>query len=409
MLNKKRGQMRTNRREFAITTALNCGLSSVGIAQGSNKPDFMVHYMPWFVARPFSKVWGWHWTMGKCDPDKVVNGRREVAAFDQPIIGPYDSADPDVLEYHLLLMKTAGIAGVIVDWYGRTDFRDYALLHQNTLKLIEVCQKFEMKLAICYEDQTITALVREGRLAKGDRERHALDELNWLARNFFTLGCYYQLDGRPLLLSFGHDGLSVEEWARVLGMLEKPLQYLSQNIRRRGAAGGFDWPSPKSGTAAAERFVMQSQSWPHAIPVIYPRFLDYYAQAGVGESYGRVEDRDGRTFDETMQFALKSQRPVLQIATWNDWGEGTVIEPGLTTGYRDLVKIRALIKNESGAKPEEDPLRLPERLFLARKKSGRENQPIQNKLDQVARWISSGQFQNAQKKLQLLGQTAVSK
>jgi hypothetical protein len=27
---------------------------------------------------------------------------------------------------------------------------------------------------------------------------------------------------------------------------------------------------------------------------------------------------------------------IIQIATWNDWGEGTVVEPSREFGYRDL-------------------------------------------------------------------------
>ena len=44
---------------------------------------------------------------------------------------PYDSADPVALEYHVALMKLAGIDGVIVDWYGMDNFNDYAL-NQST-------------------------------------------------------------------------------------------------------------------------------------------------------------------------------------------------------------------------------------------------------------------------------------
>ena len=45
--------------------------------------------------------------------------------------------DPDVIEYHLLLIKLSGIDGVIVDWYGLTDYRDYSLLHENTERLVQ--------------------------------------------------------------------------------------------------------------------------------------------------------------------------------------------------------------------------------------------------------------------------------
>ena len=77
----------------------------------------LAHYMPWYMAKPHSQLWGWHWTMGTFDPEKRENGRPTIASHYHPIIGPYDSADPDVSEYHALLMKLAGMDGVVVDWY----------------------------------------------------------------------------------------------------------------------------------------------------------------------------------------------------------------------------------------------------------------------------------------------------
>lgn len=122
-------------------------------------PLVLVHYMPWYTAKPFSDHWGWHWTMNHFDPEKEVEGKPDIASKFHPLIGPYDSGDPDVLEYHLLLMKLAGIDGVIVDWYGRADYRDYAILHRNTTRLLQQCERLKMKFVICYEDQTIPALV----------------------------------------------------------------------------------------------------------------------------------------------------------------------------------------------------------------------------------------------------------
>src|SRR5580698_882447 len=98
----------------------------------------MVYYMPWFTAKPYSSNWGWHWTMDHFNPDATnAVGQRQIASWYYPSIGPYDSSDPAVLEYHVLLMKLAGIDGVIVDWYGSDDCFDYGINNQATLKLSE--------------------------------------------------------------------------------------------------------------------------------------------------------------------------------------------------------------------------------------------------------------------------------
>lgn len=141
----------------------------------------LAHYMPWYVAKPVSQVCGWHWTMGHFDPDKKVDGKRSIASHFYPLIRLYDSGDEDVLEYHLLLMKLAGIDGGIVDWYGLQKLYDYPILHRNTQRLVEQVERLGMKVVICYEDQTIPALVKAGKLKAEDRVAHAVSEINWLA------------------------------------------------------------------------------------------------------------------------------------------------------------------------------------------------------------------------------------
>src|SRR6267154_2740750 len=139
-----------------------------GTAYGASK-DVLVYYMPWFTAKPYSDSWGWHWTMNHFNPDEVnALGQRHIASWYYPLIGPYDSSDPAVLEYHVLLMKLAGIDGVIVDWYGSANVLDYGLNNQATLKLFEFTRKAGLKFCICYEDQTVRHML-DGHYLEPDR------------------------------------------------------------------------------------------------------------------------------------------------------------------------------------------------------------------------------------------------
>ena len=76
-------------------------IAGLPAAWGGPKP-VMVHYMPWFQA-PYSLgsgKWGYHWTMNHFNPNLTnpTNGLPETASWYSPQIGPYDSADPAVLE-----------------------------------------------------------------------------------------------------------------------------------------------------------------------------------------------------------------------------------------------------------------------------------------------------------------------
>src|SRR5437870_3296184 len=88
----------------------------------TNPMKVYAHYMPWFET-PVTlggNNWGYHWTLNNRNPNIIdpTTGQRQIASHYYALIGPYASSDPDVIEYHLLLMKLSGIDGVMIDWYG---------------------------------------------------------------------------------------------------------------------------------------------------------------------------------------------------------------------------------------------------------------------------------------------------
>ena len=343
-------------------------LLGVATAAGPSPPLLLAHLMPWYEAPP-TAGWGWHWTMNHYRPDSVAAGRRPIASRFYPVIGPYHSGDEHVIEYQLLLMRLAGIDGVILDWYGHVEHLDYGVIHRNSERIVAAANRLGMKVAVCYEDRTLATLEAAGKLA-GDREAHVAAEIEWLAKAWFPLECYVRLDGKPLLLSFGHEGLDDAGWQRARARAGTPVAYVGQQHLRPGAAGGFDWPVPKRGLEAIETFATQSQSWPMRIPVAFPRFADIYAQAGVHESWGSIADDDGKTFKTSLAKAFAMQPPVIQLATWNDWGEGTVLEPSTEFGTRDLELLQAVRRRyvDPAFTPRAADLGLPQRLLELRRR-----------------------------------------
>jgi glycosyl hydrolase family 99 len=366
-------------------------------------PRILVHYMPWYEAKPHSPHWGWHWTMGAFDPDAKNADKPAIASHYRPLIGPYDSGDPDVIEYHALLIRLAGIDGVILDWYGTADYFDYASIHRHSQAFVDQAVKTGLEIAVCYEDQTIAKLVEGGRLKPSEKVEHARREIDGLQKTWFREPGYLKLDNRPVLLSFGHDGLTDDEWQRVLKGSPTAPVYLSEHARRPAAAGAFDWPVPQVGPKAQDAFYKEAKRWPAGIAVAFPRFHDIYEQAKVHKSWGAIDDNGGKTFTATLETALKSGLPLVQISTWNDWGEGTLIEPSIEFGYRDLEVVQRLrrqfIEPEFPCKP--DGLRLPLRLYKLRKAAKKRAIPVTD-LDDVARLMAKRAVQPARDRLEAI-------
>ena len=131
--------------------------------------------------------------------------------------------------------------------------------------------------------------------------------------------------------------------------------------------------------------------------VAYPRFHDIYEQAKVHPSWGNIADDEGKTFAMTLTKALKSGLPVVQISTWNDWGEGTIIEPSTEFGYRDLEVVQHARRQfiDPGFAGKAEDLRLPHRLYTLRK-AVKGQSILAGELDRIARAIkqSSGRRRN---------------
>lgn len=373
------------------------------IALAKPKPTILAHYMPWFQAKPMRKEWGWHWTMGKVDPEIVDNGRRRAAAHHHPLIGLYDSADPDVLECQTLLMKFAGIDGVLIDWYGTEDLYDYRDNHQNSLAMIAAVKKAGLKFAIVYEDQTVKNLVEKGKWTTDNAVANGNALMRWVDREWFASPSYVRLVGRPLWMVFGPQYYQDADWPKLFEGLKHRPTYLSLHYRRNTSDGAYDWPLPGGGTTGSDKhlddFYVQANDWPSAVPVAFPRFQDYYAQAGLHASWGSIDDQGGKMYETTLRRALRSRWPVVQLATWNDWGEGTQIEPSVEFGYRDLEATQRLIRESWPLAYRAEDLRLPVALFKLRKSAGDERS--KRACDAISGLLFAGKTDAARKALGL--------
>jgi hypothetical protein len=358
----------------------------------------MAHYMPWYEADPAAKQWGWHWTMNRYRPERVTNGRPEAASHYRPLLGLYDSNDEDALECHVLLMKLAGIDGVIVDWYGTEAFLDYGIIHRNTRHLVRVIEKAGLKFAVCYEDQTVPKLIAAKRLGEAEAVAHGQRLLRWLEKEWFASPAYLTLEGRPVFLVFGPQYYKNEQWEQIFAGLRRRPQFFTQLDRRvPSAVGGFGWPIPNKGTENSFReldaYYARAKTWSQQIPPAYPRFHDIYKEAGVHDSYGSIDDRAGKTYEETLERALKSRAAVTQLVTWNDWGEGTMIEPSVEFGYRDLEATQRLRRRhiEPRFRYAARDLRLPVQWFHLRQRY-RDNPAVRAKLGAA---LHAGQLDKA--------------
>ena len=251
----------------------------------------------------------------------------------------YSSHDPAVLARQIRKAKSMGISAFVVDWYGdREPFidRSYALMQS-------AAAKNNFRIAMMYDET--------------DREEGATDEAvadltmfreTYLASTAAGRKAYLTYQGRPLIFIFPKGGHT--DWSRVRAFVDRwnPAPLLIQENLPGPDAAAFDgfyaWINPGTkGWAAdganwgepylADFYRTMQSKYPDKMIVggVWATFDDSKASWGLNR---HISARCGQTFADTSSYwrnAMPAGQPppFLMIETWNDYEEGTAIEPGI--------------------------------------------------------------------------------
>ena len=398
----------------------------------TNPTKVYIHYMPWFSAPEnpgplpsnfgngntgtYNK-WGQHWSHVDNNikyPDSLITvtnylgasvQTRDICAHYHPLIGPYDGQDPVVLEYHLLLMKLSGIDGVIIDWYGQGGIGvpDAAPLLVNSNALIAQTGNFGLKFGLMMEDagwNGITAAVSNG---------------NYAINNYFNTSQYIKLGdmrgtsatnaNSPLVGVFGPQQFKTPgQWNTILnGKTGAFLCFMDQSAQiGADAAGEFAWPQPSGNGYSSNYFNALSNyySLPKEAPSknvvlgsAFAGFYDFYGTNGA-PTYTVIPRTTNGTTTLSATLGLCSQYSSvldgIQLATWNDFSEGTILEPTVEFGFQSLDSIQSF----TGVSYTEADLQQVYRLFTLRKQYYG-NSTIQSELNLVSSYLNSLQIASA--------------
>ena len=329
-----------------------------------------VHYMPWFQSKDYDGYWGQHWTMTNQNPDIMdENGRRQIASHYYPLIGPYSSSDPDLHEYHFLMMRLAGIDGVIFDWYGSRDLYDYSLIKQGTETFIDQLEDLGLDFSIMYEDRVAVQAVEQG-LANSPIEA-AQEDFAYIRDTYFTSPNYTHFLENEVLYVFGpHHLTNSTEWDEVFSIFpegEKPdflTLWAAQNQVGESASGEFVWVAPDHMLAHEHYYHVYPENNKITVGGAYPGFDSFYLDGGWGNHGWSISQNGGHTFAETLTYTHHEVADFIQLITWNDFGEGTMIEPTDEFGFMYL----QLLQQYTGVEFDPNDLQVALDLYHARKR-----------------------------------------
>lgn len=313
-----------------------------------------------------------------------------------PLIGEYNQLDPDVIEYHILLARAAHIDGFIMN---PTSFKAGNSLQVRRLlaftsaigRLNEKFPECDIQYIFSYDDNNT---------ANGDRNI-IRENYRWvrdsIVRHPERRKYYFHDDvtGKAVIMAwsaqgvpyhyeaigdfFGHDStLFMAQGAKNFDYSDGNFPWISMGSCKNLADSSICW-----GESALNSFYnsMEQHNKTLAIGNVYPGFDDRIVHSWTRDGAWRYMKRvvnDGEvmaiTWDKNINFKSATiEVPWIQITTWNDWAEGTSIEPGdaKSFGYQaiQICRKKALdFKNIKAGPADSLGVTVPYEIFKLRKK-----------------------------------------
>ena len=295
----------------------------------------LAFYYPWYGNPGTSGYWK-HWE--KVDEQKKSIGR----ATNYPLLGPYDSHDPKVVEQHCRRAKQAGVTGFIVSWDTQNSFHD-----KGMPLLLDAAQKAGL---------TVTVLVEringENNASNAQKRENALRDVLYLLERYGKHPAWLKVDGKPVQFIYNRAvrTLKLNGWLWVI--TEANRKYaggavfmgdpVAPNVLRvfdgwfvYGIVGGTKGKSPDGIRAYAKlRFPEWVKEGRIACATVMPGFDD--SKSGRPAPRPVVERHDGQTYRALWEEAIAANPDWVLITSWNEWHEGTEIEPSVENGEREL-------------------------------------------------------------------------
>ncbi|MDQ8193916.1 hypothetical protein QEH59_05740 [Coraliomargarita sp. SDUM461004] len=355
-------------------------IPSSGWNVGDGGPVLAAHYMPWFnnpktSARGRDEWSHWEWRGQSIvrDPRQLrADGLRDIASVQYPLIGPYSSDNRAVVRYHLETAHAIGIHAFFVIWYGPGSDVDGLLP-----LILDEAQRIGMKVAICYEEKLNWEPYRHPK-SRAEIVRTAIKDLSYVLGEYAMHPAYLRRNGDPFIFQFnfwgsdtmGPRNILPTEWSQIFDALPHPVVYARQNLNPEyhpGIAANYVWWTQDvtylEDFADYSRSMVDSGQLDFFMNMIAPGFDD----SGVdGWGHGtRALPREGlSTLRDTFERSARGAPEVIQLVTWNDFNEGTALEPTVSDGFQYLDALETWFGEHSGRAVNLDDNREPLHRYL---------------------------------------------
>jgi hypothetical protein len=300
-------------------------------AQPAQPKQVLAYYYGWYGNPDVSHRWV-HWK--NVDPAK--HHIDESTHF--PALGAYDSHDPKVVEQHCREAREAGLTGFIVSWWREGDFHD-----EGMPLMLDAAQKHGLKVTIYYE----TVPPRGNPTVEG-----AVDDIAYIMGKYASHPAWLKVNGKAVIFIYGRavNELKLPGWKKVIEAF--PAKYpggavfLGDRISPESAQvfDGIHTYNPTGltkGKTAGEIRAWAKTTFPEWIKTAGPNRIacvtiipgyDDSCQPSRKPPRPITERSHGDTYRAMWEEAIAANPDWVLITSWNEWHEGSEIEPSVDDG-----------------------------------------------------------------------------
>jgi hypothetical protein len=305
-------------------------------------PKVFAFYYPWYGTPQISGKWyHWNWDKGGTEPlKKDGRGLPIIHATNHPAMGLYDSNNPEVIAAHLALAKHMGIDAFISSWEGQNHFTDRAL--EIMMDQIEKL-KYPIYVCIYYE-----------RVPRSDPEA-AIEDFLYILKKYGKRPSYFKLNGKPVIFVFHRamTQLSPWQWKNVIKKVKEIEDFVIIGADATHRVQGLDGVHFYSPVGVITHNIN--------IQKLYASFVNVGRQLGkitalpvmpgyddshIGRESPKIISREnGALYKKLWKAAGKANPDWVLITSFNEWHEGTEIEPSIEYGEK-FVELTAKFTRE---------------------------------------------------------------
>ena len=265
-------------------------------------------------------------------------------------VEPYASVDRSTIERHVRQAQGAGINAFIQSWYGPQEANNQTEINFRTL--LDVAGATGFKAAVDFE---VTGPFF------GDAGA-VTSALASLLSTHAQHPAYLRYQGKPVIFFWRQQRFSVEEWLAFRNQVD-PNQdsfWIAEgvDIAYQAVFDGHHlysiaWAGSPAGELAKWRDRVQAYEAENEVDRLWvattmPGYDDTRLPR---DDAFTVPRRNGDYYRETWQGAVASQPDMIVITSFNEWLEGTHIEPSANYGNLYLDVTRELVTNLRGSPP----------------------------------------------------------